>query len=294
MTGPGRSADSDFDSIYDMYHDQDRAIDDGHDRIGADNGDNGDNGGNDVNHANHANDPLNRDSAAGLAYMDIVVDQPTPRPRHNKLRKSAQSLRKLAAEAASSSLSLSSPAPPIPKSPPPSSPATSLRLFHSRSAAKLKPPQTPPPAPHQGLHHRPSSSGSSKVSPTPSSLPSVFPSEGEDPDAFHIRSTYAQLDVYGVRGDGYEDGVERTRARMNGASATSLVNPEVAPSGEKSQELNAKELETLASLDRYAPLLSTISCLSHHDLAATASSISPPTTAWSSFPSPLSRSASPV
>ncbi|OBZ79236.1 hypothetical protein A0H81_01396 [Grifola frondosa] len=35
---------------------------------------------------------------------------------------------------------------------------------------------------------------------------SLLPSEGEDPDAFHVRSTYAQLETCGVKGDGYEEG----------------------------------------------------------------------------------------
>ena len=39
---------------------------------------------------------------------------------------------------------------------------------------------------------------------------SLVQCQGEDADAFHVRSTYAQLDLIGVKFDGIEDGVERT------------------------------------------------------------------------------------
>ena len=35
-----------------------------------------------------------------------------------------------------------------------------------------------------------------------------------DLDSYHLRAIYAALDVPGVRGDGYEDGEELTRARV--------------------------------------------------------------------------------
>lgn len=78
-----------------------------------------------------------------------------------------------------------------------------------------------------------------------------MPSEGEDPDAFHVRNTYAQLEMSGVKGDGYEEGVERTRARI-GASRSSQLNAQAAlgDGNEKSRELDPKEIQTLASLDR--------------------------------------------
>lgn len=90
----------------------------------------------------------------------------------------------------------------------------------------------------------------SKLSP-PSSKTSLVPSEGEDLDSFHVRSTYAQLDATGVKGDGYEDGVERTRARpyVSRASqpraSTSLGTP-----AEKYSDLLVEEVNVLASLDR--------------------------------------------
>lgn len=86
---------------------------------------------------------------------------------------------------------------------------------------------------------------------TPSSKISLVPSEGEDLDAFHVRSTYAQLEVSGVKGDGYEEGVERTRARI-GTSRTSQLNAlnALGDGTEKTRDLEAREIETLASVDR--------------------------------------------
>lgn len=86
---------------------------------------------------------------------------------------------------------------------------------------------------------------------SPSSKISLVPSEGEDLNAFHVRNTYAQLEMSGVKGDGYEEGVERTRARI-GASRSSQLNALAAlgDGTEKTRELEAKEIETLASVDR--------------------------------------------
>ncbi|KAG6857316.1 hypothetical protein H0H87_006509 [Tephrocybe sp. NHM501043] len=81
---------------------------------------------------------------------------------------------------------------------------------------------------------------------------SLTPSEGEDMDAFHVRSTYAQLEVSGVKGDGFEDGVERTRARIGPSRASQLnANAALGDGSEKSKSLTAKELSTIASVDRY-------------------------------------------
>jgi hypothetical protein len=77
------------------------------------------------------------------------------------------------------------------------------------------------------------------------------PSEGEEVDAFFVRNTYAELEMTGVKGDGYVEGVERTRARAS-RSRSSISREEQAldDGSEKSRELSGKELETLQSLDR--------------------------------------------
>ncbi|PBL00392.1 RabGAP/TBC [Armillaria gallica] len=71
-------------------------------------------------------------------------------------------------------------------------------------------------------------------------------------DAFHVRNTYAQLDMSGVKGDGYEEGVERTRARIGASRASQLCAEAALGDGtEKSKELDEQEIQTLANVDRY-------------------------------------------
>ena len=80
---------------------------------------------------------------------------------------------------------------------------------------------------------------------------SITPSAGEDPDSFHVRSTYAQLDVLGVKGDGIEEGVELTRARVGSSRESELKAANaIGDESEKRRDLNPKELQMLASLDR--------------------------------------------
>lgn len=87
---------------------------------------------------------------------------------------------------------------------------------------------------------------------TPGSKLSLVPSEGEDPDAFHVRSTYAHLDASGVKGDGYVEGVERTRAKVGGSRASEMRAMEaLGDEYEKTRELTQEEVQMLGSLDRY-------------------------------------------
>jgi hypothetical protein len=93
--------------------------------------------------------------------------------------------------------------------------------------------------------------GNSPELASPASKSSLVPSEGEDVDAFYVRNTYAELEMTGVKGDGYEEGLERTRARLGGSRASELMAEEALDDGtEKRRELSPKEIETLASLDR--------------------------------------------
>lgn len=64
-------------------------------------------------------------------------------------------------------------------------------------------------------------------------------------DAFRVRNTYAQLEISGVRGDGYEDGIERTRARLHMPEAC-----QDAYGNQKKGDLDPRELQTLSSVDR--------------------------------------------
>lgn len=111
---------------------------------------------------------------------------------------------------------------------------------------QLSPNHLSPKAPSKtaGKHPPPSSSPSSKVS--------LVPSEGEDNDSFHVRNTYAQLEVSGVKGDGYEEGIERTRARIGTSRQSQLDAEEALGNGkEKMRDLHPKEIQFLANVDRY-------------------------------------------
>ncbi|KAF9056052.1 rab-GTPase-TBC domain-containing protein [Panaeolus papilionaceus] len=93
---------------------------------------------------------------------------------------------------------------------------------------------------------------------SPSSKVSLVPSEGEDVDAFHVRNTYAQLEAVGVKGDGYEEGVERTRARIGNSRSSQLQAEAALADGlEKKRELDDKEIQVLQSVDRYGFFLVT-------------------------------------
>jgi len=84
---------------------------------------------------------------------------------------------------------------------------------------------------------------------TPSSKISLVPSDGEDLDAFHVRNTYAQLEASGVKGDGYEEGTERTRARMRRRSELQ-ADTALAGGSDKKRDLDLKEIQVLQSIDR--------------------------------------------
>ena len=79
----------------------------------------------------------------------------------------------------------------------------------------------------------------------------ITPHEGEDEDAFHVRRTYAELEVVGVKGDGYAEGVERTRARVGSNRESEIRALEaLGDIAEKKRDLTSREIEALASLDR--------------------------------------------
>ena len=79
----------------------------------------------------------------------------------------------------------------------------------------------------------------------------VTPHEGEDEDAFHVRRTYAELEVFGVKEDGYGDGVERTRARVGSNRESGIRALEaLGDMADKKRDLTPREIEILESLDR--------------------------------------------
>ncbi|KAG6896767.1 hypothetical protein C0992_006281 [Termitomyces sp. T32_za158] len=177
------------------------------------------------------------DTRESLSFRTSTTSSPISRSRESTNNAdSSPSLRnfRIGSDSADRDLTLLPPLPP------------SVQSSQHASPSPTPPPQ-PSPAPSPALHpafEHPIASIRSKVS--------LVPSEGEDVDAFHVRSTYAQLEAFGVKGDGFEDGIERTRARI-GPSRSSQLNAFAAldDGTEKSKTLGPKELETLASVDRY-------------------------------------------
>ena len=130
--------------------------------------------------------------------------------------------------------------PPVPQDLLPSPPPSSTCVI---------PTPTPPLQPVS--HMKPYGNYTVLPASSPSSNISLVPSEGEDVDAFHVRNTYAQLEASGVKGDGYEEGIERTRARI-GTSRSSQMQADAAlgDGKEKTRDLDEKEIQVLKSVDR--------------------------------------------
>ncbi|KLT38608.1 RabGAP/TBC [Cutaneotrichosporon oleaginosum] len=91
-----------------------------------------------------------------------------------------------------------------------------------------------------------SSRNGSAVSSLAASNTSLVSSQypGEDTDAYHVRSTYARLDIEGVFGDGWDEGVERTRGGIGSGSRMTTTWPDTGI-------MSDQELKFLKSLDRY-------------------------------------------
>lgn len=191
-------------------------------------------------------------------YHNVLPTKPLPKPpqKHSR-RGSSHPNSDLANEAASQSRYLS----PSPTQSRPSSTRshTSSGLNGHTAARRLS---HGPPSEHTSLTS-PSSRLSRPASQTTgtSTSPrllskkrsdlSITPSAGEDPDSFHVRSTYAQLDIFGVKGDGIDEGVERTRARVGGSRESELqAMNAIGDEAEKRRDLSPQEVQMLASLDR--------------------------------------------
>lgn len=157
-----------------------------------------------------------------------------------------------------------SPAPPPPPPKPLSRPGSAHKNLPPRpTSTGPGPPPTPSVRSVLSTPSKPSSPRPSKtISPAKSSIASssfktssIDRAENEEPEAFFVRSTYAQLEVTGVKGDGYEEGVERTRAKL-GHNRESVqlaaARSEARGLGDEASDITQKELEILKSLDRYA------------------------------------------
>ncbi len=127
--------------------------------------------------------------------------------------------------------------------------STSAAQNHPTSAPSE---QSPPQRIHTTLQVNVNLSPHSHTFPSTSTAPpSPAPprAQGEDLDSYHVRATYAALDVSGVRGDGYEDGEELTRARLGSNRSLVPVPPSPGPSL-PGEELATAEKELLSQADR--------------------------------------------
>lgn len=139
--------------------------------------------------------------------------------------------------------------------------------------ANPSPPSPPPPLIQTSASRR--SMNSHKDLPVPpagsditsNDRPSTTkgPEDDEEPESYFVRNTYAQLDVTGVKGDGYEDGVERTRAKLGHdrrsvqlAAVNNAKDPVLS-------DIPEKELTVLSNVDRLvfpsSPLCSSLTSL---------------------------------
>ena len=199
-----------------------------------------------------------------LDYHDVLTPKPPPKPPQMHSRSASSRPSSDGANETATQSRYLSPSPP--RSRPSSTRSHTSSALNGHTAAP------------QRLSHRPPSENTSLTSPSSrlsrpasqttgtSTSPrllskkrsdlSITPSAGEDPDSFHVRSTYAQLDILGVKGDGIDEGVERTRARVGGSRESELqAMNAVGDEDEKRRELSPQEVEMLASLDRSATCL---------------------------------------
>ncbi|WVN90220.1 uncharacterized protein L203_105456 [Cryptococcus depauperatus CBS 7841] len=103
---------------------------------------------------------------------------------------------------------------------------------------------------HNGPHSSTSTSqsgiGTSEGNKSQTSMTGSSRYFGEDEESFHIRSTYARLDIEGVHGDGWDQGVERTRGGPPTTGKRITVH-----AATKMRDIGEHERRFLAGLDRY-------------------------------------------
>ncbi|KAG9124663.1 hypothetical protein FRC07_010710 [Ceratobasidium sp. 392] len=87
---------------------------------------------------------------------------------------------------------------------------------------------------------------------THTTAPTEYTTRGstEDPDGYRVRATYARLEVEGVPGDGWLEGVERTRTRIVSAASAAVLEASRGVGG-KGADVTEDEERRLRSTDRY-------------------------------------------
>ncbi|KAH7096129.1 rab-GTPase-TBC domain-containing protein [Auriculariales sp. MPI-PUGE-AT-0066] len=143
----------------------------------------------------------------------------------------------------------------------------SIQLAYlSREASRESHVLSPPPIPQQlpqASYLSPANGSKVSIATSPTSVShrsptgslslSVRRADSEDPDSFHVRATYAALEASGVPGDGVDEGIERTRARI-GASLDQLSQSKQSVDmarPARSGDLDEKESQLISTLDRY-------------------------------------------
>lgn len=165
--------------------------------------------------------------------------QTSPHDTHGRISTSSSRTSKAESKMPSTSSPQSSIS--VPTTPP-------LHLKARRSGDLKKSPST--------LRKQPPRFSESDQPPPPSASGSALPKKpskeekiaDEDADGRFVRNTYALLDQKGVQGDGFVEGIERTRAKASISSRQSLMQN--GPS-DRANELSQDERNILQSLDRY-------------------------------------------
>lgn len=149
---------------------------------------------------------------------------------------------------------------PVPPPPPPKSPRPTTPRESRISNIPVTPPSPTPTSDRKStVSFTPQTNSISPkftASPGLSSISSSLsssnaPAAGEDPEAFFVRITYARLDASGVRGDGYEEGIERTRAKLgHDRRSVQMAAQNEARSENEERVISQKEMDMLKGLDR--------------------------------------------
>ncbi|KAG8794254.1 hypothetical protein FRC12_025167 [Ceratobasidium sp. 428] len=105
------------------------------------------------------------------------------------------------------------------------------------------------PATDKSRERRTSSKHSTQ---TQTTAPTEYTTRGstEDADGYRVRATYARLEVEGVPGDGWMEGVERTRTRIVSAASAAVLEASRGAGG-KGADVSEDEEKRLRSTDRY-------------------------------------------
>ncbi|KAG8688107.1 hypothetical protein FRC08_011617 [Ceratobasidium sp. 394] len=149
---------------------------------------------------------------------------PTSQDSHSPYPARRSSLQHLA-DSATNSTNLATPRPNRTPSPhiaihPNTASASPALSTHSNPSADLLTPAT-----DKSRERRTSSKRSTQTTHTQATTQTEYTTRGsaEDADGFRVRATYARLEAEGVPGDGWMEGVERTRTRVVSAASAAVL-----------------------------------------------------------------------